>query len=301
MKRIIAIIIIFISCIAFAENDKDKSAPLVTDSSGSAEKVTDTTNPHYTGKYCSECHEKTPVSGGNKFLKYSGDFYQLCKCHGYTSSNYIHPVDIAPSEEKKAKIPSYLPLRDGKLSCITCHDIYMQCQLTPEFKLLNKRFLRGAPYKDRTALCFKCHDEKKYKKLDPHNQLDEKGKVIAEKCLYCHVEKPDENSATFKDVKLVGDLKTLCERCHGIRDKHPAGASHLRRPSLKALALMKKMESVFAITLPLDYDGKITCATCHNPHEKGVIPALRKGAKGASEKSRQRLPENMCRECHGMS
>ncbi len=300
MKKIAAIIIIFFSGIVFAENGNDRSATPAANLSEVVEKVTDTTNLHYTGMFCSECHEKTPVKGGNKFLKYDGDFNQLCKCHGYTSSNYIHPIDVTPSEEKKARIPDYLPLQDGKISCITCHDIYMQCQLNPEFKLLNKRFLRGAPYKNRTDLCFKCHDEKKYKMLDPHNQLDENEKIIVEKCLYCHVEKPDEKSATFKDVKLIGDLKILCERCHGSGDKHPAGAAHLRKPSPKVLSMMKAMESVFGITLPLDYDGKISCSTCHNPHEKGVIPEERAGAKGSREKSRQRLPENMCRECHGM-
>ncbi len=259
--------------------------------------VTDNTDLHYTGRFCSECHEKTPLEGGNKFLKFGGDFGQLCKCHGYTPGKYIHPVDVAPSEEIRAKMPDTMPLIDGKLSCVTCHDIYLQCQKSKRLKWLNRRFLRGAPYGKRTGICFRCHDEKKYKMLDPHNQLNDNGDIIVEKCLYCHVEKPDEKRATFKDVKLIGNLETLCQRCHAER-KHPASSNHLRKPSDKTLAIMKEGEKKFTIILPLDYDGKVTCATCHNPHEKGVIPDKRAGAKGASEKYRHRLPGKMCMACH---
>jgi len=133
--------------------------------------------------------------------------------------------------------------------------------------------------------------------LDPHNQLTENGEIVVEKCLYCHVEKPDEKHAGFQDVKLVGNLEILCQRCHGERS-HPAGANHLRKPSAQTLAVMKKGEKQYNIVLPLDYDGKVTCATCHNPHEKGVIPAERVGAKGAGEKFRHRLPGKICMACH---
>ena len=84
---------------------------------------------------------------------------------------YIHPVDIIPSDDKKPMIPDDLPLLEGKLVCSTCHDMYLQCQDDDQTEALNRRFLRGAPYMKRTALCFRCHDEKKYARLDPHNQI----------------------------------------------------------------------------------------------------------------------------------
>lgn len=266
------------------------------------EGVTATTDIHYTGKYCSECHEQTPVEGGEKFLKFNGDFTQLCKCHGYTPGTYIHPVDILPSEEKTEKIPKDFPLRDGKISCLTCHDMYLQCQKNPRFEVLNKRFLRGAPYISRTTLCFKCHDEKQYTMLDPHNQLTETGSIVMEKCLYCHVEKPDEKHATFNEVKLIGNLEILCFRCHYKQSQlHPINANHLRKPNEKIIANMIETEKKFGIILPLNYEGKITCPTCHNPHERGVIPMDRPSAKGASEKYRLRLSEanlQICIACH---
>ncbi len=258
-------------------------------------------NIHYTGQYCSECHEETPVPGGNKYLKNDGDMNWLCKCHGYNSATYIHPVDVVPSEEKRAKVPEEFTLVDGKISCQTCHDMYLQCRKNDETKTLNKFFLRGAPYQSRTALCFRCHDEKKYARLDPHGQLDPHGSIIPETCLYCHTEKPDEKSATFEDVGLIGDLRVICERCHSRTGVHPVGANHLRIPSITIASNMKAMEVKFGAVFPLDNEGKVTCITCHNPHEKGVIPVDKKGAKGAGESSRQRLPKIMCKECHGMT
>lgn len=288
---ITTILMVLVSDISFAQERGGNELTPTTKT------IPETTNLHYTGKYCVECHEKTPEKGRNKFLKFGGDFTQLCRCHGYAPGSYIHPVDIEPSEEKKAKIPSDLPLQNGKISCSTCHDIYMQCQFSPRLKQLNRRFLRGAPYSHRTDLCFKCHDEKKYKMLDPHNQLNANGDIVVQKCLYCHVEKPDVERATFKEVKLVGNLEVLCQRCHGERD-HPAGKNHLRKPSALTSAIMKEGEKQFNITLPLDYDGKVTCVTCHNPHEKGVIPAERVAAKGASVKYKHRLPGKICMACH---
>jgi len=257
-------------------------------------------NLHFTGKYCDECHEKTPVAGGDKLLRFGGDYTQLCNCHNYTPENYIHPVEIEPSMEKMEKMADVFPLENGKVSCGTCHDIYLQCQTNPELRDNNSKFFRGGPYLTRTSMCFKCHDEKKYRMLDPHNQLDHEGNVIVDKCLYCHVTKPDQEKSSFEDVKLIGDLKVLCQRCHGTLLKHPGNVFHYLKPSSKIMKRIEAMEKDNQIILPLDYEGKLTCSTCHNPHERGVIPAARKSAKGASEVLRHRLPNKLCKSCHGL-
>ena len=77
-------------------------------------------------------------------------------------------------------------------------------------------------------------------------------------------------------------------------------ARHLRKPSDEVLSRIKQMEDQHGIILPLNGEGMISCATCHNPHEKGVIPDIRAGAKGAGEDKRQRLEEKMCIKCHPM-
>ena len=264
--------------------------------------IPDTTNLHFTGKYCTECHFKEPKKGGNKLLKFDGDYSQLCKCHGYTPGSYIHPVDIIPSEEKRSLIPEDLPLVDGKIVCSTCHDMYMQCQEDDETEALNRRFLRGAPYMKRTALCFRCHDEKQYAQLDPHNQVMEDGTINHEKCLYCHLEMPDEKTQHYDDVKLIGKLEVLCFRCHYKQSTlHPINANHLRIPSESILANMEESVEKLGVILPLDKEGKVSCPTCHNPHEKGVLPSEEASAQGASEKYRLRLAAKhlqICIACH---
>jgi hypothetical protein len=264
-----------------------------------ADKVTDRTNVHYTGKYCDVCHEKKPEPGGEKYLRFNSDFNLLCKCHMYKPGEYTHPVDIIPSEEKRKKIPPDLPLQNGKLSCITCHDISLQCEENPEVQFSNRRFLRGAPFAKRTELCFKCHDDTQYRKLDPHNnQLDENGNIVAAKCLYCHKKKPDELTDSFQEVKLLGDPLTLCQRCHMKSANHPANANHLVMPSLNILSKIKETERQYDVIFPLDYNGKIFCATCHNPHQKGVIPSERIGARVAGSEFGQRFPGKICLACH---
>jgi hypothetical protein len=258
--------------------------------------VKSNTNLHYSGKYCEECHLQTPDKDGDKLLKFGGDLNQLCWCHNSAVGNYIHAVGMEPSEEKKLRIPREFPLDNGKLSCLTCHDISLQCKEDNEFTDLNRKFLRD----ERKAICYRCHDKNKFRKLNPHEQLTESGEIIPDKCLYCHVEKPDEKSADFEDVKLIGNLKLLCRRCHKTPDKHPSGIDHLRKPSDKTLNKIRELETRFNTALPLDYDGQITCVTCHNPHDRGVIPADRRGSMGAGEKFKHRIPQLMCQACHGM-
>ena len=145
----------------------------------------------------------------------------------------------------------------------------------------------------KTDKCHECHMKSEYRIFDPHNQLNASGGIIEEKCLYCHRETPDVGQATFKDIKLIEGPERICMRCHSSNflSRHPANANHVRRPSDKMLAMIREFESLMDVTLPLDYYGKIMCATCHNPHEKGVIPSDKAGARGAGEKARVRLPE----------
>jgi len=263
--------------------------------------VTDDTNVHYTGKYCMVCHEQTPRKG-NKFLKYEEDYKQLCRCHYRKAARDIHPADIEPPKEFKKRMPNDFPLRNGKIACITCHDVFAQCRdgKPKDAFTSGLNFLRGGPYRKQTTFCFKCHDKTKYEKFNPHKQLDKNGKIITRKCLYCHKKVPDVKTEEFKDVALIGDLGPLCVRCHNKADKTTLHSRHLRKPSKKVLARIKQMEIEFGIVLPLNVDGTITCATCHNPHEKGVIPSERAGAKGAGKEHRQRLPGNICTQCHQM-
>jgi len=278
------------------EKPSDRSTP-----SSVNQAVTDSTNIHYNKNYCNECHKKIPQKNEKPFLKYEGDFKQLCRCHHGTSTNCSHPSDIEPSDEIKARIPDSFPLKNGKLSCSTCHDIFIQCQENLGIFQKGQMFLRVAPLKSRNSICFECHDKTKYIMYNPHKQLTEHGDIIEKKCLYCHVEIPDVKKVSYKDTKFLMNLESLCMRCHNKSERLSLHDRHIaRQPSAAVYAQIKNLEKQFNITLPLTDDGKITCATCHNPHEKGLIPAERAGAKGASKKYRHRLPGNLCTKCHQM-
>jgi len=262
---------------------------------------TATTYIHYDPRYCSACHLKLPAGGNDKLLKFEGDFKYLCKCHFTASETYLHPVDVEPSEAYKARMSGKFPLSGGKITCGTCHDIYLQCQEDQKFFQKENKFLRKNPAEKVSDFCFECHDKSKYKMYNPHLQLDRNGAVIEVKCLYCHTKIPDVNRADYHDVKLIGNIKPLCRRCHiklshrSLHDRHVG-----RKPSKKVLATIKAIQRQYNTILPLSEDGELVCATCHNPHQKGTIPASRAGARGAGEHYRHRLPGNICMKCHQM-
>jgi hypothetical protein len=265
-------------------------------------RLSNTTDIHFSAKYCTECHVEVPPKKGPKFLKYGGDYKRLCRCHYDASGNYVHPVDLKPSAYMAPRIPRSLPLQDGKVTCDTCHDIFVQCHDKPNEKIFLKEndFLRGAPYQNRTELCFKCHDVTQYRKYNPHLQLNNQKQIIEASCLYCHSEVPDQKRANYEDVKLRANPKMICLGCHSIITENQWHTRHLRKPPEAILKRINELQTQYQIVLPLDSDGNITCATCHNPHEKGVIPDRRAGAKGAGEKFRQRLTDNICIRCHPM-
>jgi len=255
------------------------------------------TNIHYTGKYCNECHEKDPVEGGDTYLKFGGDYGELCRCHNFPPDNCPHPVNVIPSAGIKARMPSDLPLENEKVTCLTCHDIYLQCRE----QLFRKNSTRGEPYPNRTDFCYRCHDVEKYKEVDPHVELSEKGEILKDTCLICHKEVPDEKKDTYETVTFEGDIEEMCRRCHQVSGNHSGDHDHIGvKPSEKALRRIEAMEKKYNVRLPLDQEGEMTCITCHNPHAKGVIPEENPGARGADSKYRLRLSENMCMNCHQM-
>jgi hypothetical protein len=257
---------------------------------------------HYSAKYCTECHVNIPRKGSNPQLRYGGDFKVLCRCHYSSSNNYVHPVDRRPSRNMIDRIPAQFPLWEGQITCITCHNIFIQCEDRPLDRayLKDQKFLRGAPFETEADICFQCHNIESYRMNNPHLQLDAHKEIIKDKCLYCHSELPDEKQTNAKDARLIGNLQALCIRCHMKAPRQDFHAKHLRKPTAEVLDRIKQLEQQDNIILPLSEDGMITCATCHNPHEKGVIPDVRAGAKGAGEKWRQRLADTntMCIKCH---
>ena len=219
----------------------------------------------------------------------------MCRCHQGTSAGYCHPLGLSPKGDEQISIPDGFPLENNEFTCNTCHDVYRQCQK----RLFDHWMLRESPYPRLTDFCYRCHKKEDYKELDTHDQVSANGDLQVEICLYCHEKRPDEKTGTYDDVTFVGDMKALCRRCHQIEGNHAGDYDHMaQKPTAEGLRRMATMARTYSIVLPLTATGKMTCITCHNPHEKGVIPVSNPAARGAGSQYRHRLPGKMCEGCH---
>lgn len=281
-----------------------------------AEQIPD---PHWREDSCRACHREIPKGNDPKLR--GKNIIGLCNnCHDTISVNaYIHAVGMAPSEEKRNRMPAQfsqaIQRGGGVVTCITCHDLPMQCKKDRfEEKIANPRFFRGGPYKERTDLCFNCHNPMHYERLNPHDQISDEGELNVQSCLVCHNITPNRREVkSIDDVSfnVNDDLFKLCTGCHPWRP-HPGGGwamfakgsnsegpNHLVKPPEAILKRLKETESRLDIVLPLDpSNGNIFCATCHNPHERGVQRHARadRGADGPKRLRREGM--QICDSCH---
>jgi hypothetical protein len=130
--------------------------------------------------------------------------------------------------------------------------------------------------------------------------LDEKGRIVVLNgkpvCLLCHSVKPDPVKDRTDDVRFRADVGFLCWRCHPPMPDSFFGTHFLVKPAVNTLTFMHNAEKLKGIILPIVPRGRITCSTCHNPHQKGIM-LDKAAAMGADEPHRVRLPD-MCSACH---
>jgi predicted CXXCH cytochrome family protein len=211
------------------------------------------------------------------------------ECHNYRENH--HPIDIAPSNP--ASYP--LPLYEDKIMCLTCH--------TEDHSRGSEKLLRGGPYSDLRQFCYKCHALGMYTKIDPHVMLDGRGNVQnlngRSVCLFCHSVMPDPAKDRTGDVRFRADVAFLCWRCHPSMAAPTFFNSHfLVKPSDTMRKFIEAQEQKLNITIPLVPRDRITCSTCHNPHQKGVI-LYAPSASGADAEHRLRMPATkICFACH---
>ncbi len=212
-------------------------------------------------------------------------------CHQYRENH--HPIDIAPPDATNYP----LPLTEGKITCLTCH--------VADHLEGGEKLLRGGPYADRRDICFQCHRAEAYAEIDPHLMLDAKGAVLSVNnkpvCLLCHAMTPDPARDRTGDVRFRADIAFLCWRCHPPMASPRFFREHfLVEPSPSMLRYIEKREAEWKVTIPLVPRDRITCSTCHNPHQKGVI-IYGPSAMGADAQSKLRLPSpKLCLVCHDM-
>ncbi len=91
------------------------------------------------------------------------------------------------------------------------------------------------------------------------------------KCETCHLTSPSKGNKNI----FTMDIDTLCIECHelAVKNSHPT----------KMLPSMNVPGYYY-----LDWQGRVNCATCHNPHDKDSKTMLRSKARGRS----------FCETCH---
>lgn len=231
-------------------------------------------DPHRTTRFCQNCHPIAPPPPGTPGAVaplLEADVTRLCRgCHAREVALQMHHPLAAPTE--RVAVPAGWPLRkDGTLGCQTCH-LAGHAPQDPA----NPKWLRGGPYRQRNAICFRCHREEEYRGRDVHREV-----AAFHGCEICHVVK--ERSVVRPEGK-VGDLlaepNLLCLLCHS-PIAHPASANHTVKPQDRSFLLIDVKKA------PLT-GGKITCHSCHDSHGGNIGTMLLRTAGSGK----------ICANCH---
>lgn len=251
--------------------------------------------PHWTGQHCTECHvaEKIPE------LRCNGDVNELCnRCHGNEPPvcTAVHRHNSMLSDAMLDTIPPDWPHADGIISCLTCHAVQVQMHGNAIAEKENRNFLRGNNPEDLYSFCFNCHDKERFHKANPHQGSMSNDKQSP--CYRCHTGDLPSGFDICFEASLKTKSPSLCLGCHG-----DVSTEHMLHEGLAAGSLEKYEAPLLrledeGLELPLA-DGRMHCATCHNPHPKGII-GRKEGAIGAGEKYFLRIVSvhDLCMVCH---
>lgn len=247
---------------------------------------------------CVSCHRtETPGTTDGTVLFAGGiDPSSAClDCHHYETGH--HPVDSEAS--LPAGVGEVLPLFNGRVRCLTCHQAHRHA--AGQDLAEQPQLLRGGPYGDVREFCYRCHSRERYAGIDPHAMIDAEGAVREIEgrpaCLFCHREQPDGSTGP-DTVTLQADVAFLCRRCHASMSGSFLEQHFHAKPKKVTRREIHRTERLRDVALPLAQDGRITCSTCHNPHQEGV--AMREAARaGADRPKRLRMAkEEICGACH---
>jgi hypothetical protein len=281
--------------------------------------------PHWKATTCGECHT---IENGRHLPITPEQADEIClRCHdGRRAVAEFHPVG-REFDDSKYVHPEKWPLVNGRLGCLTCHDMQLGCAEDARRPQANRMVLRDYQVgrKNARPFCQNCHKESEYRKLDPHVMLlGDRDEIVEDKCLFCHT-KPLDRKALVRtgDSALKADQDALCRDCHPTH-KDPMQQGHIGlRISDNMLATMYVREIIGlsaqvkppmvaqikaagnkpTLMIP-DKDGRIVCSTCHNPHQAGVFPrasVLAYRAMRLSDKGHLASPvrgRTWCRHCH---
>lgn len=229
---------------------------------------------------CDFCHLQQPTGG--EIGRFARDISFLClECHSTAASN-SHPIGVTPS----MAVPELFPLDwSGRMTCVTCHDPHNDGS-DAELNFM-RTAARGKDF------CDACHlgnlplgggqhvgsvgiAHSKTGIVDDRQNLSQVLDSISLECLTCH----DGVIASDTSYKVTGGEAVTYQR-RGL--SHPIGMDYR-----KAALLDRELRPVEMISpLIALYDGKVGCASCHNPY---------------SSQRRMLIMDNfgsaLCLECH---
>ena len=223
---------------------------------------TNSDSPHaFTESECKDCH----IDADNSPKNLIDSETKLCaRCHKRTIRASSHPVDVVP---QIAKIPSDMPLRNGKITCSTCHNIHADATLV----FGERSYFLRRPTTDMRFFCITCHEENRsrpghkelitlahmggqYISVDPSEPLD----PLSIECIGCH----DGSTAPTAGYTLGEGIWR-----HSSGEGHPIGV-HYRTARMQRGGLAPITELPKKIRF---FGGKIGCGTCHDLYS--TLPA----------------------------
>ncbi len=231
---------------------------------------------------CLECHPEKGLKDQNHFQIKRERLSQV-KASQVVSCDQCHKmhqskahllkksaIDLCTTCHGKSQIPQShpIPFGDTEVACLFCHTTH---GVKKEF-----HFSRASE-KEAPEVCLGCHqDKKEMVGLVEHLKIDPKGKHHAwpgqeAACLKCH-HPHDKKPHTTE----------LCLSCHKDRK-----ATHHEK---NLIALLKQNEGQAFKNLVLE-EGKLSCATCHDPHNFANVEKYLR--------PRQEDIKGVCKLCHG--
>jgi len=251
-------------------------------------------NPHWKPEACASCHTQlagqiTPIPRQR--------IEPLCvSCHdGDRAREEPHPVGRRFDLQASMTRPNW-PLVGNRVTCITCHDIRLQCDPNAQRPPANGAFLRGREHAAQNQpFCANCHRPDAYPKYNPHAMLlpGTEDRIDRQKCLFCHTTVPDHNEdQRTGNPQLRKPELQICLSCHR-QHVDPYSRGHIGAQVPDAMQAYMRARELLGLTKPpspqllaqlqseharptrlaLDREARINCSTCHNPHEYGTFPA----------------------------
>ncbi len=227
-------------------------------------------NPHWSADACSACHV---MDAGRTTPIPATEVDATClSCHdGKRASAEPHPIGRTAGTPFVQTPPDW-PTVDGRIGCLTCHDIRRHCDSSARRPSENPAMLRstgpaGARRDPAAAtdwqeegpagleadepggaldFCLQCHKWEDRWRFNPHEQVDADGRINDAACAFCHARTPafPVDRRWFKPNLRAGG-SDLCLACHPKHwDYFPEGHVDLPVPEhiLRRMLAMQRLD-----------------------------------------------------------